>query len=155
MKKLDAYARITADEAARLAAGAIAGIAADRRVQVEKAVEAYRLRDSAPRWWWPWRWPYCTTDEARRRLEAICRSGQFSLDDLEWDFLRALSLHGDALRAAEALLKAAAGPDTTGNKLGGRDILINPEDMLEMRDLAALAQPTDAGDSGPGRGGSC
>jgi len=143
MKWLDAYARITADEAVRLAAGAIAGIAADRRVQTEKAIEAFRRRDSAPRWWWPWRWPHCTTDDARRRLEAICRSGQFSLDDLEWDFLRALSLHGDELRAAEALWGAAV-PDTGGDKLGDRDILINPENMLELRALAAMAVPTDA-----------
>ena len=154
MKRLDAYARITAGEAARLAAGAVAGIMADRRRQAEKAVEAYRCSASAPRWWRPWRGPERTTEETRRCLEAVCRSPRVYLDDLEYDFLRAANLHGDALHGAKAL-SDAAGQDADGVKLGDRDILINPEDMLELRALAAMARPTDARDSGPAQAGPC
>jgi hypothetical protein len=151
MKKLDAYARITADEAARLAVGAIAGIAADRRRRAEKAIEAYRHRASAPRWWRPWRGPERTTVEARQCLNALCRErGRLILDDLEYDYLMAAGLHGDALRGAEALLNAAS-QDAGGAKLGDRDILINPEDMLELRALAEMAQSTDR----PVQAGTC
>ena len=144
MKKLDAYARITAGEAARLAAGAIAGIAADRRRRAERAVEAYRSRASAPRWWRPGRRQERTTEWARRHLDALCRErGRLVSDDIEWDYRQAPNLHSDALRAAEAL-RGVTKPDAGGDKLGDRDILINPEDMLELRAIATAATPAGA-----------
>ena len=134
MRRLDAYARIAPGEAARLAAGAIAGIMADRRRRAERAVEAYRRRTAT--WWWgrPRGSEWCTAEEARRRLEALCRR-RTPLADPEYEYWLATNcLHADDLRAAKALSDAAG----SAAKKGG-EFLINPEDLAELRAWATAA----------------
>lgn len=131
MKRLDAYARITCKDASALATAAITGIGMRRRARAADEADRFMRHMTRPRGLR--RRPKHTGAEARQELESWYRKFRagdaFCWDEPGYDYWWSLHcLHSDELRAAKALLKSAA--PSNGK---GRYILINPEDMADLR----------------------
>ncbi len=132
-KKLDAYVRITCDEASDLAKSAIAGIKHMRCCQVLAEVDKLVEQTTKPRWWLLGR-PQWTESNVRafvtRRLREIADGALVCWEDLEYDCWYATNLHSDEFRKATVLLQSSRGRGK------GSYVLINPEDMAQLRAMA-------------------
>lgn len=133
MNKLNAYVRITCIKATEIAQNAIDGIANRRRIKASEEADKFVAQATRPRWF------RCKMKPAEARLSlknhlSDIQTGFFGFwDSPGYGCWRAAYLHSDELCAAKALLESSDGRGKGGY------VLINPEDMAEMRSMATTS----------------